>query len=126
MVAFLRARINSFKPALEGWWFVLRTQQNAWLHAFITVVVFLLAWWLHLDRNDWALLLLTTGLVWLAEFINTALEALVDLASPGSHPLAKTGKDIGAAAVLIAALCAVLVGLLVLGSPLLARLNALL
>jgi len=63
------------------------------------------------------------AIVWIAEFINTALEAVVDLASPAHHPLAKVGKDVGAAAVLIAALAAVLIGLLILGPPLWARVN---
>jgi diacylglycerol kinase len=58
------------------------------------------------------------ALVWMAEFINSALEAIVDLASPDAHPLAKVGKDVGAAAVLIAAVSAALVGLLILGPPL--------
>jgi diacylglycerol kinase len=57
--------------------------------------------------------------------VNTALEAVVDLASPDLHPLAKVGKDVAAAAVLVGALTAVLVGLLVLGPPLLARLSVL-
>ena len=54
----------------------------------------------------------------MAEFINTALEAVVDLASPQHHPLAKVGKDVGAAAVLIAAVTSVVIGLLILGPPL--------
>jgi diacylglycerol kinase len=62
------------------------------------------------------------GLVWMAEFVNSALEATVDLASPEAHPLAKVGKDVGAAAVLIAALAAAAIGVLVLGPPLAARL----
>jgi diacylglycerol kinase len=61
-------------------------------------------------------------MVFTAEFLNTAIEAVVDLASPQKHPLAKVGKDVGAAAVLIAALAAILVGLLILGPPLWARL----
>lgn len=122
MGKFLRSRLKSFGPALEGWWYVLRTQQNAWIHALFSVAVFLLSWWLQIERRDWVFILLTVGLVWMAEFINTALEAVVDLASPQNHPLAKVGKDIGAAAVLIAAICSVLVGLLILGPPLWARL----
>jgi diacylglycerol kinase len=82
-----------------------------------------MAWWLHLSMSDWAVLLLTIALVWTAEFINTALEAVVDLASPQQHPLAKVGKDVGAAAVLIAALTSILVGLLILGPPLLEKLK---
>ena len=57
-------------------------------------------------------------MVFAAEFINTAIEAVVDLASPEKHPLAKVGKDVGAAAVLISAVAAVLIGLLILGPPL--------
>ena len=68
--------------------------------------------------RDWAVLFVTIALVWTAEFINTALEAVVDLASPHHHPLAKVGKDVGAAAVLISALTSILVGLLILGPPL--------
>jgi len=68
-------------------------------------------------------LLLTIAMVWTAEFINTALEAVVDLASPQNHPLAKVGKDVGAAAVLIAALTSILIGLLILGPPLWDRIN---
>jgi diacylglycerol kinase len=73
--------------------------------------------------RDWAVLLVTIALVWTAEFINSALEAVVDLASPQNHPLAKVGKDVGAAAVLIAALTSVLVGLLILGPPLIEKIR---
>ena len=125
-MAFLRSRIRSFKPALSGWWFVLRTQQNAWIHAIVTILVFLLSWWLQISRLEWAAIVLTVALVWMAEFLNTALEAVVDLASPSEHPLAKVGKDIGAAAVLISALAAVIVGLLILAPPLLEKIRALL
>ena len=126
MSDFWRARARSFKPAFAGWWQVLRSQPNTWLHAAITAAVFLLSWWLELPRPDWVAILITTMVVWTAEFFNTALEAAVDLASPEAHPLAKVAKDVGAAAVLIAAIGAVLVGLLVLGPPLWARLNSLL
>jgi diacylglycerol kinase len=115
---FFVLRAYSFKHAFHGWWFVLRTQRNAWIHAVVTILVLLVAFWLHLPLRDWAILFLTIALVWTAEFINTALEAVVDLASPQRHPLAKAGKDVGAAAVLIAALAAILVGLLILGPPL--------
>jgi diacylglycerol kinase len=115
---FFVSRAHSFRHAFRGWWYVIRTQRNAWTHAVITTLVLLVAWWLHLPLRDWAVLFLTIALVWTAEFINTALEAVVDLASPQQHPLAKVGKDVGAAAVLIAALTAVLVGLLILGPPL--------
>lgn len=126
MAAFLRSRARSFRYAFAGWWYVLRTQRNAWIHGLASVLVLLLAWWLRLPVRDWALLFVTMGLVWMAEFMNTALEAVVDLVSPQLHPLAKAGKDVGAAAVLIAALCAAVVGFLILGPPLWQRLQQIL
>ncbi|MCB2202975.1 diacylglycerol kinase family protein [bacterium] len=107
----------SIRNALSGWWHVIRTQQNAWLHAIATVSVVLMAIWLKLPSRDWALLVLPIALVWTAEFLNTALEIVVDLASPDLHPMARAGKDVGAAAVLIAASTAAIVGLLVMGPP---------
>ncbi|MGA7194774.1 MAG: diacylglycerol kinase family protein [Anaerolineales bacterium] len=115
---FIISRYQSFGHAFRGLWYVLRTQQNAWIHALAATVVFILAWWFHLSALDWAILILTIGMVFAAEFINTAIEAVVDLASPEKHPLAKVGKDVGAAAVLISALAAILIGFLILGPPL--------
>jgi diacylglycerol kinase len=71
------------------------------------------------------MIVLVVTLVWTVEFINTALEAVVDLASPQQHPLARAAKDVAAAAVLIASLGSVVIGLLILGPPLWARLQAL-
>ena len=122
---FIYSRIRSFGHAFRGWWDVLQTQHNAWIHAVASVIVFILAFWLKLPARDWAILILTITMVFAAEFVNTAIEAVVDLASPMHHPLAKVGKDVGAAAVLIAALAAVLIGLLILGPPLWAKLSLL-
>jgi diacylglycerol kinase len=115
-------RAKSFQYAFEGWWFVLRTQHNAWIHAIITLVVVGLAFWLRLPLRDWAVLILTFMAVWMAEFMNTAIEAVVDMTMPDVHPLAKVAKDVAAAAVLVGALGAVLIGLLLLGPPLWQRL----
>ncbi len=114
----IHSRLQSFRYAFEGWGYMLRTQPNAWIHALISAAVFLLGFWLRLPRLEWAILILTILLVWMAEFMNTALEAVVDMASPEFHPLAKTAKDVAAAAVLVGAAGAVLIGLLILGPPL--------
>ncbi len=126
IVEFFRLRARSFRYAFAGWWYVLRTQKNAWIHAVISLAVMALALWLRISARDWAVLILAIAMVWMGEFLNTALEAVVDLASPELHPLAKVGKDVGAAAVLIAALASVLIGLLILGPPLLAMVKAIL
>lgn len=104
---------------------MLRTQRNTWIHAAASLVVLVLGGWLGLQALEWAVIILAITMVWMAEFLNTALEAVVDLASPQQHPLAKVGKDVGAAAVMLVAVAAVVIGLLVLGPPLWARLNGL-
>lgn len=126
MLAFLKSRAHSFRHAFSGWWFVLRTQRNAWIHAIFSVLVVLLSLWLGINARDWAVIIIAIAMVWTAEFLNTALEAVVDLASPQRNDLARRGKDVGAAAVLIAAGSSALIGLLVLGPPLLAKLRILL
>ena len=117
-MSFFRSRLQSFRAAFSGWWHVIRSQKNAWIHATVSVLVILAGLWLGLNRLEWAVILLAIAIVWISEFLNTALEAVVDLASPQKHPLAKVGKDVGAAAVLIAAAISVLIGLLVMGPPL--------
>jgi diacylglycerol kinase (ATP) len=126
MISFLRTRASAFRYAFAGWWYVIRTQRNAWIHAVISLVILIIGLWLHIQPLEWALIVLAVAIVWTAEFINTALEAVVDLASPQHHPLARVGKDVGAAAVLIASLASILIGLLVLGPPLWAKLAELL
>ncbi|MBN1889312.1 MAG: diacylglycerol kinase family protein [Thermoflexales bacterium] len=117
-----RNRIDSFRHAFAGLFYMLRTQHNAWVHATATLSVVGLGLWLRLDAMRWSSLALVIGLVWTSEFVNTALEAVVDLASPDIHPLARVGKDVAAAAVLVGAITSVIVGLLVLGPPLWDRL----
>ena len=113
-----RRRLKSFIYAFEGWRHVLLTQHNAWIHAAISIVVFALAIWLQLPRVEWSILILTIMVVWMAEFFNTAIEAVVDMTAPEYRPLAKVAKDVAAAAVLVGALGAVIIGLLIMGPAL--------
>jgi diacylglycerol kinase (ATP) len=113
----------SFKYAGEGLLHAIRTQRNFRIHLVAAVLVLAMATWLRLPGTSWAILVLTIGLVLVTEMMNTAAEALVDLASPDYHPLAKLVKDVAAGAVLVIAIAAVVVGLIVLGPPLLARLG---
>ena len=121
---FTRSRVQSFGHAFRGWSHVLRTQRNAWLEIAIAVFVFALAFWLGLDAVRWAVIVLTTAAVFAAELFNTSIEVLVDLVSPERHPLAKIAKDVAAAAVLVTACGAVVVGILLLAAPLLERLQS--
>jgi diacylglycerol kinase len=117
-----KSRLKSYRYAMAGWLYMLRYQKNTRIQAVFSIAVFVVALWLGLPPRDWAVLILIITINWMAEFINAALEAAVNLASPGLHPMARVGKDVGAAAVLLAAVAAVIVGALVLGPPLLERL----
>jgi len=123
MNKFIKSRLKSFSYAFEGWQNVLRNEPNTWIHALITLLVLLVASWLNLPTRDWAILALAISIVWIAEFFNTAIENIVDLASPTEHPLAKASKDVAAAGVLISALTSISIGLLILGPPLWEKLN---
>lgn len=115
---FIKSRAKSFRFAFSGIWHVLRTQKNAWIHAITSIFVIGIGLWLGLPASSWAVIVLVMGIVWMAECLNTAIEAVVDIASPTSHPLARISKDTGAAAVLFTAICAIIIGFLVLLPPL--------
>jgi diacylglycerol kinase len=116
------SRAESFRFAFAGLGYLFRTQPNARIHLAITCAVVILGLWLGLEIAGWAVLWLAIGLVFVAELVNSALEAVVDLSSPDMHPLAGAAKDMGAGAVLVSAFVAVIVGLLILGPPLIGRL----
>jgi diacylglycerol kinase len=114
--------VRSFRFAFAGLAYLLRTQRNARIHVLAGTVACVLAAWLRISRVEWAVIVFTIALVVILEGLNTAVEAAVDLASPGIHPLAKSAKDLAAGMVLVAALASVAVGLLILGPPLWAKL----
>ena len=113
--------LRAFRFAIEGVRYLFETQWNARIHLIATLMACALAWWLGISRVEWLILILTCTVVLALEAVNTAIEALVDLASPEIHPLAKCAKDTGAAAVLIAAIGAVAVGCVMFLPYLLAR-----
>ncbi len=105
--------IAAFQHAFSGLGFVLRTQPSAWIHSLTTIVVIAAGVCLRIEKQEWLVLLLTIAMVWMAECFNTALEQTVDLASPDIHPLARRAKDVAAAAVLVAAIFSLIVGLII-------------
>ena len=125
MSDFVSSRIRAFRYAFAGWWYVMRTQRNAWIHATATVLAVVLGLWLGLNLREWLFIIVAITMVWEAEFINTALEVAVDLASPQQHRLAKIGKDVGAAAVLIAAGSSAVIGIIIYWPLLWSRLHSL-
>jgi diacylglycerol kinase (ATP) len=102
--------LQSFNFATEGVIHALRTQRNLWIHFGIAVAVLVAALAFGVTRIELMLLLIAITFVLVAELVNTAIEAAVDVASTSFDPMAKLAKDIAAGAVLIAALNAVAVG----------------
>lgn len=92
---------------------LLNTQAHARIHLAATLGVLVFGVWLDVSRADWLALVLAMAMVWVSEAINTAIEAVVDLASPALHPLAGKAKDVAAGAVLLASLAALVIGVLV-------------
>ena len=107
--------IKSFKYAFRGIWLVFRNENNAKIHLLATVIVVSLGLYLKLDKNDWLWVCLAISLVWIMESFNSAIEKLVDLASPDFDPTAGAIKDMAAGAVLFGAIFAAIVGFLVFG-----------
>jgi len=113
--AYLTGRLRSFGYAIRGLKVLLQSQHNARIHALATILVVALGALLRISMTEWALVTLAMVCVWAAEALNTAIEFVVDLVSTENHPLAAKAKDVAAAAVLIAAIGALVVGGLVFG-----------
>jgi diacylglycerol kinase len=113
--------LRSCGYAVAGVAYIVRTQRNARIEIGVGITAVLLAAWLGISSVEWAVLVLTIAFVVGLEWINTSLELAVSLASPERNPSAKAAKDVAAACVLLGAITSVVVGLLVLGPPLMAR-----
>lgn len=113
-----RNRVVSLGYALAGWLYMLRWQKNTRLQSVASVLTLIGALWLQVSFLELAVLILTITMVWMAEFINAAVEASINLATSDIHPMAKVAKDVASAAVLLGVVASVLVGLLILGPPL--------
>jgi diacylglycerol kinase (ATP) len=113
-------RLRSFAYAGSGLVRVF-SEPSSKIHAVATLLVLALGFWLDLARTDWLWLMAAVFAVWIAEAFNTALELLCNAVSREHHPLLGAAKDVAAAAVLLASLFALGVGVLVLGPQLLQR-----
>jgi diacylglycerol kinase len=117
----MRKFIKGFGYAFSGIYYAFKTQLNFRVHGFFLLFVILLGWYLKISANEWLCIFLVSGIVFAAELFNTGIEVLVDLVSPEIHPKAKIIKDVSAAAVLITAITAVVVGLIIFVPKILAH-----
>ena len=103
----------SFRYAFRGIGHLIGTQRNARIHIALGSLATALGLALEIERGEWLALIIIMALVLAAEGVNTAVEATVDLASPGYHPLARVAKDVAAGTVLLTAFAALAVGALI-------------
>ena len=116
----LRAK---FTAAIAGFLWAVRTQNSFWVHLPIAAAVVAVAFWLRLDGWRWVALLLAIGGVLAAELLNTAIEELVRVVHPRHDRRIGHALDAAAAGVLVISVTAIMIGLIVLGPPLITRLN---
>lgn len=116
-------KLSAFLHALRGLAYFFATQRHAQLHAIAALIVIAMGAWLRVDANAWCWLVLGIGMVISAEAFNTAIERLADRVTMDRDPLIRQAKDVAAAAVLCAAITAAVIGFIVLGPPLWARLS---
>ena len=105
--------ILSFGFAWQGITHAMKRERNFRLHVLAAVVVTIAGSISNLSSMEWMIILLCVGGVLSLELLNSALERVVDLASPNTHELAKQAKDMGAAAVLVFALASAIIGILI-------------
>lgn len=113
----IQIRINSFKYAFKGIGDLFKSQINARIHAFFTILVISGGFFFNISKTEWLLCIISIAMVLAAEAMNTALEYVVDLVSPEYNELAGKAKDAAAAAVLILAIAAAIIGFMVFWNP---------
>ena len=109
----IRARIKSFRYAIDGIAAFFKREHNAWLHFIATIAVFVISALVGVDKNELLALVFAIGFVWVAEMFNTCIEWVMDFVSEKRHPEIKFIKDLASGAVLIAAITALAVGAII-------------
>ena len=104
---------QSFFAAWQGVVYVVKTQRNMRIHLAVALLVILGGYFFEVSINEWLVLILIIAVVLIAESINTAVEATMDLLTEEYHPLAKIAKDTAAGAVLLAAISSVVIGIII-------------
>jgi diacylglycerol kinase (ATP) len=106
-------RIRSIRFAFAGIIRFFNKEHNSWIHIAATLAAIVLALLLHCSKTEIILIVLATGFVWAAELFNTAIEKTADFITTENHPEIKFIKDVAAAAVLVAALTALVIGCII-------------
>jgi diacylglycerol kinase len=110
---FLIQRIHSFKYAFQGFAPVFANEKNIYIHSIAAILVIIAGFIFCLSPIEWIAIIISIGVVFICEFINSAIENLADFISIEKHDSIKKVKDISAAAVLISAIMAICIGFII-------------
>lgn len=119
----MHKRHNSFKHAIRGVIYALKTQTNLRIHLVIAVTVSLLGMFFKIQVWEWLIIIFTISLVIITEMINTGIESIVDLITKKHSPDAKIAKDVGAGMVLVSSLASIIIGIIIFAPYLLKLFN---
>ena len=109
----INKRMQSFKYAFNGLRILLNSEHNSWIHLFVTVCVLTAGFLFKISAGEWIAVIFCIGMVFALELVNTAIENMADFVSKEYHPSIKKIKDLAAAAVLVGAIAAAVIGLIV-------------
>ena len=109
----IRKRLKSFQYAFNGIKILISEEPNARIHLLAACCVGIAGWIFRISKGEWIALIFCIAGVFALEAINSAIENLADFVSPEQHETVKKIKDLSAAAVLIAAVAAAIVGLII-------------
>jgi diacylglycerol kinase len=109
----IKSRLASFRFAINGLRSLLRYEHNSRIHLAVAVIAIISGIMLKLNSSEWSLIIILTGLVFITELLNSALESLADYTNPDLNELIKNAKDYSAAAVLVSAIISLVIGLII-------------
>lgn len=110
MADYFKQRLRSFKFAFQGIYTLLRETPNARIHFVMAIFAVLLGFLLNISQTEWIVVIMVIGIVLALEAINSSIETFADFISPSKNDAIKKVKDLSAAAVLIAAIIALIIG----------------
>jgi len=119
-------RLKSFIHAFRGIAGFFRSEHNAIIHLVATVVVIALGFWLSISTIEWVMIIIAIGMVFSAEIFNSAIEKLADEITTDINLSIKKIKDLSAAAVLVTAIAAAIIGVILFLPPIIEKMNGLL
>lgn len=123
MQKYITSRIKSFKYAFNGIYILFKEEPNAGIHFFACILVIIAGFVFKVSATEWIMLIFAIALVFAMEALNAAIENLADRVDINHNELIKKTKDLAAAAVLLSAIAAVIIGVIIFLPKILALLN---